>query len=472
MEKVNYLFTRLMAVILLTGMFTACSDDDAPDYNPPTVSMGSTTTGEIDLSEAQTFDLPVNIVSEAGLTSIVVKDSEGKEWLNQTEFANPNSVTSVKIDLSSCTETTLLLLTVTATAKDGKVGNSQPYSLNVYVPQLYVMLEPVSTISDNATLSFVIGRGVKALANAKVYLNNAVVETIDLANQAKDKKIQENVTLENLNDGSNPVKVEIYEEGTSAASFTKNGEVIKIDTRMAKAFFFYNDESYNNFEVRRSEDGGFIERVIFRRDDVFGDDPYSPPIAAGDKYYWYLTYDKNKKMVTEIMETEGITDMQWWTESEDTTRYFKFSYNDYNELTKVTLNDADYVTDVVYENGEMVSYKIEGKEYKPQYAEAKGIRTRVDCLDADMSGEVFKFTGEEEPNPFYVQGLPAVIPGDIAEYPLQLIYSPYLFNSLGTIWTDGWKNGTDEQYNLPSLYANVTRKSGKACTYKFIFLDE
>jgi len=466
MKKVNYWLACFMAATALATTFTACSSDDDPDFNPPTVSMGSATTSEIDLSEAFTFDLPVSITSEAGLASIVVKDSEGKEWLKQTEFTNPNSVTSVKLDLSSCTESKLLLLTVTATAKDGKVStNPQPYSLNVNVPQLYVVLNSVSTITEETMLDIVIGRGVKALANAKVYLNNSVVETIDLTTQAKEKKILKSVALKNLAEGKNPVKVEIYEEGNATASIAENGEAIRIATAMANAYFFINND-FGAFEVRRN-DNGLPEFVSFTDPGIPSPDgPWGEPIEAPKLYYWNLTYDKDSKHVIVIDETVDKGEGK----GEEANRKFEFSYNEYNELTKVTLDGKDYVTDVVYENGEMTGYKIEGKEYAPKYAEAKGIRTRVDCLDAAMSGETFKFTGDEDANPLYVQGLPAVIPGDMAGYiPLQLIYSQYLFNSLGTTWTAGWKAGTDPDWEMPSLSAKVTRKDGKEYEYKFLY---
>lgn len=469
MKKVNYWLACFMAATALTTTFTACSSDDEPNYNPPTVSIGSSsvTTGEIDLSDELIYELPVNITSEAGLASIVVKDSEGKEWLNQVEFANPNSVTSVKLDLSSCEETKLLLLTVTATAKDGKVSsNTQPYSLNVNVPQLYVVLNAASTITEKTTLDIIIGRGVKALANAKVYLNNTVVETIDLTAQAKEKKILKSLALTNLAEGKNPIKVEIYEEGNAAASHTENGEAIKISTAMANAYFFINDV-YSPLSISRDEESGIPQWVTFNDPGIPNpDDPWGEPIEAPKLYFWNLTYDKDGKQVTIIDETVD----KGTGAGEEPNRKFEFSYNEYNELTKVTLDGNDYITDVVYENGEMTSYKINGEEYTPKYAEAKGIRTRVDCLNAAMSGEAFNFTGNEEPNPLYLQGLPAVIPGDIAGYiPVQLMYSQYLFNSLGTTWTAGWKAGTDPDFEMASLSATVTRKDGKEYQYKFLY---
>lgn len=462
MKKVNYWFACLIATAALVTTFTACSSDDEPNFNPPTISMGSTTSGEINLSDELKFELPVNINSEAGLTSIVVKDAEGKEWLNQTTFTNPNSVASVTLDLSSCKETKLLLLTVTATAKDGKVtSNAQPYSLNVFVPQLYIALSNVSTITDAATMDIKIGRGVKALAKVDVYLNNTLVKSISLSSKATEKKILESVNFTGLNDGKNPVKVEVFEEGAAVASVIENCDAVKIED-MHNTHFIINGQ-FNVFDVRRADDGS-AKFITFTTNGIF--DETGMPIEFPQRQYWNFTYDESHKMVTKMEVTVDMLDGT----PETTLHVYEFTYNSFNELTKVTLDGNDYVTDVVYENGVMASYKINGNSYQPKYAEVNGMRVRVDCLDADMTGATFGFTGNEQPNPYYISGFPAVIPGDVLGIPAQLCYSQYLFNSLGTTWTSGWiTKNSDETYGIPSLTATVTRKDGKEHTYKFIY---
>lgn len=467
MKKVNYWFACLIATAALVTTFTACSSDDDPNFNPPTVSMGSTTSGEINLSDELKFELPVNINSEAGLASIVVKDAEGKEWLNQTTFTNPNSVASVTLDLSSCKETKLLLLTVTAIAKDGKVtSNVQPYSLNVYVPQLYIALSNVATITDAATMDIKIGRGVKALAKVDVYLNNTLVKSISLSSKATEKKILESVDFTGLNNGKNPVKVEVFEEGAAAASVTENSDAVKVDMNSIEAFLI--DGSYDVFEVRRNKNDGTTKFIKFATDGVFDPETYMP-IENPIWQFWNLTYDANHKMVTKIEMT--IQDPMTG-EPETIQHVYEFTYNSFNELTKATLDNNDYVTDIVYENGVMVSYKINGNSYQPKYAEVNGMRVRVDCLDAEMTGTTFGFTGNEQPNPYYISGLPAIIPGDILGIPTQLLYSQYLFNSLGTTWTSGWIAGTNSHWDQPSLTAKFTRKDGKEHTYEFLYTTE
>lgn len=464
MKKVNYWFACFIAATAMATTFTACSSDDDPNYNPPTVTMGSTTTGEINLSDALTFDLPVNITSEAGLAAIVVKDSEGTEWLNQTSFTNPNNVSSVTLDLSNCTETKILLLTVTATAKDGKVTSStQPYSLNVYVPQLYVAMSNVSTISEAATLNITIGRGVKELDRAIVYLNNVSFQTIDLTAKATDKKILESVALTGLTDGKNPVKVEVFEKGAAAVAATNSSEAIKVD--MSNIRIFYINEGAYQFEVKRDKKNGTVTYVTFKFNGSYDPDTYEPleePIA----YYWNFTYDDNKELVTEIEETKD--DMIG--SGEVRNHLYKFTYNAFKELTGVTCDDNAYVTDVVYEKGGIANYKINGTTYNASYAEANGLRTRVDCLDAEMSGAKFGFDGSELPNPYYIAELPAVIPGNLTGVPTQLCYSQYLFKSLGTSWTGGWVESDFSGY--PASTATVTRKDGTKWTFMFIYNKE
>ncbi len=458
MKKVNYWLACLFAAALTTT-FTACSSDDDPDYNPPTITMGSTTTGEINLSDALTFELPVNITSEAGLASIVVKDSEGTTWLNQTSFTNPNSVSSVTLDLSNCPETKVLLLTVTATANDGKVtSNTQPYSLNVYVPQLYVALSNVSTIANEATMNITIGRGLKELEKAIVYLNGASIKTIDLSTKSTAKKIMESVDLTGLENGKNPVKVEVFEKGSTTVAATGNNDAVKVDMSNIEGFWI-NNRQYA-FDIKRKEDKT-INYLTFtfegENDPITGE-----PIVEGMRKYWNFTYDENKKLVTEIDETLD-TD-----KGEISQKLYKFTYNEFEELTGVTCNGQAYATNIIYENGTIASYTCNGKEYTAQYAEANGLRTRVDCLDEDMSGTKFGFDGTELFNPYYIAELPVIIPGDVSGIPLQLFYSQYLFKSYGNKWTGGWVTGILwDQY--PTSTATVTRKDGKEWSFMFIY---
>lgn len=466
MRKVNYMLACFMAAATLATGFTACSSDDDPNYNPPTIGMSgndaATNAGMVDLSDNLTFELPVNITSEAGLASIVVKDGTGKEWLNQTTFANPNSVQSVTLDLSSLTESTQLYLTVVATAKDGKVTTStQLYSLTVNVPQLYVRMNPVSTVTDEATVDVIIGRGVKALSKAIVYKGTEMFSEISLADAAKDKKVLESVNVTGLVNGNNEIKVEVYEEGMNEASASETVNVIKIDLNNVLAFNMETGEMINWFEgdlITYSIQLNLPESITFEKS-----------IAAGGyaENTWNFVYDESGKHITEINQEiyEMSVDENWNMTENSYNQSYKFTYNEYNELVKVTFNDEDYVTDVVYGVNGIESYKVNGKEYHPQYTDG----VRVDCLDANMSGSKFVYDGSEAINPYYLSALPAVIPGDdeATDIPLQILYSQYLFNSIEGGWNGGWTTGT---YNdMYPTYEATANKGDKEWKFQIIF---
>ena len=471
MKKTNFWFACLATTAMLATTFTACSSDDAPDYVAPTISMGSATTGEANLSDNLKFTLPVNITSEAGLASIVVTDSEGTKWLEQTSFTNPNSVSSVELDFSNLAETKILLLTVTATAKDGKVTRSaQPYSLNVYVPQLYVAIANVATITENATMDITIGRGLRALASAKVYLNNTVVENISLSDCANDKKILKSVNLTGLVNGKNPVKVEVFEEGSATAAVTESSYANKVNADNLRSFTItqgensYSLDVWRNYNLDTDEDVKGLTYIKFEKDPT-GYDPETYMPAGGILRYWKLVYTGSN--VTTIEEIDEHMDEEY-NQVRNTVHTYEFTYNTYNELTKVTMDKADYVTDIVYEEGQIASYKIDEMDYQAKYEKKDGIRVRVDCLNASMSGNTFGFTGTEKLNPLYIQGLPAVIPGNIAEnIPLQAIYSSYLFNSLNSVWNAGWVDSLNA-YDIPLSTATVSI-NGTETKFQFMY---
>lgn len=466
MRKVNYMLACLMAAATLATGFTACSSDDDPNYNPPTIGMSggdaAANAGMVDLSDNLTFELPVNIVSEAGLASIVVKDGTGKEWLNQTTFTNPNSVQSVTLDLSSLTESTQLYLTVVATAKDGKVTtSSQLYSLTVNVPQLYIRINPVSTMTEEATMDFIISRGVKALSKAIIYKENVQVSEIALTESAKDKKVMESVNLTGLTDGKNEIKIEVYEEGMSQASASETVNVIKT-----------NLDNILRFSIQSGEDTGWGRENSY---EISFNLPESVTLLKQSMYgmienTWNLNYDESGKHITELNQTifeQGMDPDSYEFYEKTTNRCYKFTYNEYNELTKVTLDDKDYITDVVYGIDGIESYKVDGKEYHTQYTNG----VRVDCLDANMNGNKFVYNGSEMVNPYYLGILPAVIPGDDATgLPLQLFYSPYLFNSIEGGWNTGWTSGVLSE--IYPTYETTATKDGVEWAFQIIFNNE
>ena len=120
------------------------------------------------------------------------------------------------------------------------------------------------------------------------------------------------------------------------------------------------------------------------------------------------------------------------------------------------------VNDVVYESGRLARYTYRGQAYAPQYATVGGVTTRVDCLDEAMSGRMFGFDATEDLNPYYLPELPAVLPGSVCQVPLQMLYSQYLFKSLGGVWNGGWQHSLADKTNS----AEVTL-GGTTWTYRF-----
>ena len=440
MKKVNYWLACFMAAAALATSFTACSSDDDPVYEPPTIGMGSdgNVNGTIDLSEALTFVLPVNITSEAGLASIVVKDGTGKEWLNQTSFDNPNKVDAVTLDLSSLTEDTQLYLTVVATAKDGKVTTSSQYSLSIYVPQLRVRMSPASTTGDKVNMSFTISRGVKALSRVDVCKGSQVIQTISCTEEeSKAKKLTKTFKVEDLEPGKNPITVKVYEEGMSEASAEITSDAFKIDkTKLNNYSLTYGNEFQYN--VYFSKDDDYPNAINFTK---YGADELEEYIT--------FTYDETGKvteMAAETVKEEYDMDSPtpWIPTVTKNKKTYTFIYKEgTNELEKVTQDGSDYVTDVVYgENGGIESYNVSGEKIVAQYDE-NGVR--VDFYDGSSNKFIHKDT--DEPNPYYTSGLPAVIPNSLNGCPMSVLYNPYLYSGIEGVWTDGWAPYSAEAWN-------------------------
>lgn len=443
MKKVNYWLACFMAAAALATSFTACSSDDDPVYEPPTIGMGSdgNVNGTIDLSESLTFVLPVNITSEAGLASIVVKDGTGKEWLNQTSFDNPNKVDAVTLDLSSLTESTQLYLTVVATAKDGKVTTSSQYSLSISVPQLRVRMSPASTTGDKVSMTFTISRGVKALSRVDVCKGSQVIQTISCTEEeSKAKKLTKTFKVEDLEPGKNPITVKVYEEGMSEASAEITNDAFKIDKTKLSGFTFSYAQNREIYSIG-----------IFFGDDGLAENPSEINFEytntgnspRNDDEWIAFTYDETGKVIemTATVETAIFSDPYGMPEMSSDEKTYKFIYKEgTNELEKVTLDGNDYVTDVVYGENGIESYNVSGEKIVAQYDE-NGVR--VDFYDGSSNKFIHKDT--DDLNLYYISGLPPVIPKSLNGSPMSILYNPYLFSGIEGVWTDGWTTTRDPE---------------------------
>ncbi len=451
--------------------------DETVSSNPPVVEFtGESTIANIKLKDNPTYTLPVSVKSDVGLRSVVVKDAEGKVWFEQTEFDNPNEVAGIVLDLTSLTETSALNFTVTAEDMDDNITSSLTYTLNVSVSQMNVTFDQeIKSYSDIVCFNLAIESGVKRLAKIEVGLNGTLKYEIDLAAEADADKVEKALVVAGLLAGDNVIDVAVYEEGMTAPSYKAQAKAQVLSmksTSKTRTLVNLADLKYG-FNVKHLAKPAVNEygqsAMIFASfegiedknnliDPDFGIYDY---LETPKRHTWYLVYEGNKvvKIVDRMRETvisDGFPDYIY----QDHT--YEFVYNGNEELVKATLDGADLVTDVVYENGLMASYKFQGSEVRPQYATApqgtewQGSVVRVDCADA--SDKAFVFSGNELANPFYVQGLPDVIPGEMLGFPIRLSNTPYLFNEIGAqkdIWTE-----TDE-------VIGTFTKDGKECQYRF-----
>ncbi len=446
--------------------------------SPSVLFEGGITTANINLRDYPTYKLPVVIEPGAGLKSIIVKDADGNEWYNETEFANPkDKVNGLTLDLTSLTEAKSLSFTVEVTDKFDRVATSaQPYLLNVSVsPMTVTTNQTMKSLSTVVQYRFAIERGVKKLAKAIVYLKDVKLYEIDFADKASVNNIEESVFVSGLVTGDNIIKLEVYEVGMSSASYTTTTKVTVSGyktTSKTRTLVNLADKNYN-FNVKylsrpATQEYGQSLNIFAAFAGIQDKDK---PIDAANGVYdyketpkrhtWYVIYDGSKivKMVNRMRETIIVDGYPSYVDTEQT---YEFVYNVNNEVEKVTYNGADYVTDIVFENGLMTSYTIDGTEVKPQYVTApvgsiwEGSVVRVDCMNAPEL--VFKFTGNEEGNPFYIPGLPDVIPGEMLGFPTQLCYTPYLFNEIGT-QSGIWEKTTQ--------MIGTFNKDSQECQYQF-----
>lgn len=360
------------------------------------------------------------------------------------------------------------LLTVGLQAMGVDVKSINPWAeeflLMEYIQQALIFAEDVVTTTDEAELVVTVISGSNAPDHLVVSVNGQE-QTVDLSSSDR-MRIVVPVKLKGLRKGQNAVKISLYDKGSSKPSATAVANVtvasmdnisgFKIDMddeeeEMFRTLKVYPGEGY---PVNERESNPNLTTIAFEKHGWI--DRY---FEENDCDYRAWKLYRNNGMVQRIEEyirgfNEDYTGVEYKLE-----KTYRFEYNESNELQKVTLTEVDgtpevIVDDVAYVAGRMVRYSYMGRPYEPVYASAGGATTRVDCLDENMSGLCFGFTGTEYANPYYVPGLPAVIPGSVAEVPLQLLYSRFVFNSLGSMWNGGWE--TIQDGNAMARQAHVS----------------
>lgn len=190
--------------------------------------------------------------------------------------------------------------------------------------------------------------------------------------------------------------------------------------------------------------------------------------------FWVLTYDKTLTRVDTIKQLSVVNDEENFKEEWITEYEYVFSYDENGHLTGVVNGTRDIVKDVTYNsNGLLDTYSVrEGttrnfKTYQAKYAVVNNELLRIDCMD---SGDNFVVADRMIPNPNYIEGLPAVIPGSVSDIPLYFIYNKYMYNgteSNPVTWDYGkYRNG------LKSYDAWTASFSANDISWNIYFIKE
>lgn len=351
--------------------------------------------------------------------------------------------------------------------------NIEQFLTMEFVQPAVMFVDDVVTDNPKATMPVTIIRGSHTLSHLEVTVNDKGTQSIDLTSYDK-MRIVVPVELDGLTKGANNITLKLFEEGrdkpaatlTTGVSYASMDEVIGFTIKCSTD----NEEIYRRLKFYQGEGGPVdnehnddLTTIAFEKHGYL--DRYFMEIDAEYRFWKIYKKDGHVSCIMEYLQ-DGFNE-DYTAPLYRLTDTYNFSYNSDGELTEVSHAEADkqaetIVSDVVYIAGRMTRYTYKGVVYEPAYATVDGITTRVDCLDKDMSGNRFGFDGTEDLNPYYMPELPAVIPGEVSEIPLQIFYSRYLFKSIEGGWNGGWIRNVSDKLN----YAEVER-DGATWTYRF-----
>lgn len=359
-------------------------------------------------------------------------------------------------------------------------ANTEQFLLMKYVQPAVIYTNNVVTDNPQASLHVTIMRGSHDLDRLVVSVNGKEFTTVDLTPYTKLRNSFD-VDIDGLVPGPNAVDLALYEKGfdkvaqiySTGISYATldqvEGFTIKCsadhDGDMSRKIkFSYGSDEVLHPDGRDIEENALLTTIAFEKHGWL--DRYYEEHDA-DYRGWKIYKDEQTGLVTTIKELQrGFNETFTALIYKDICTY-SFSYNTDGELEKVVY--AAYgaepkviVDNVVYAGGRLMHYNYKGVPYEVKYANVSGVSTRVDILDEKMSGSCFGFTATETLNPYYMPELPAVIPGYVAEIPLQLLYSQYLFNSIEGKWSYGWKKDIEDKVNSATITAD-------GVTWQYIF---
>lgn len=344
-----------------------------------------------------------------------------------------------------------------------------------------------AAFSSEETVEFTVLRGENNLQKAEVYMHGELMETFDLTSQSDAPAIKLSATLKGLKPKANVFTVWVYEEGKTRPSAKVNSTITYYANNSVLLLNIQDDASNSytreNYNLEVAYNDYVIEGVTPMKDIITVTFYHKAKFDAStfmeyghEKRYWRMHFSNGK--VDWIEEYENVINYEEFTASDVFRHKYIFAYDEEGNLEKVVKEMGStkqtIVSDVETIDDEIVSYNVlvNGSmiSYKPKYS-ALDNKTRIDLQDANLSGAVFVHEGGEEENPYYIAGLPAVIPGEVADLSLNFLYNPYLFNAINdaegnSIWNGGWKINRSDPKN-PYIGATVNRGK-KTWYYRYI----
>mgnify|MGYP000758603293 CR=1 FL=1 len=420
----------LLSILAVAG-FVACSDDD-PGMAP--VIDGKDVSVEIKRDTADVYKISLPITSEEGLSKVSLIDNATNKAIDeQTSFSNPNNHTyTYDFDLTPYTDNTVVMLTLKIEDKAGQIVNKKITLTVKKFSELDVRFATEGTMStwfENCNVKLTVVRGLIPLKELQIYVGETLSSTYDLSLDAEQSKYDLNVHVEGLQDGNNTVKVVVIDNKDQ--KFEKSIVINRTGQKTWKDLAGVGIDGLSAY--------GALPINFNSRDDFMGEGGDYPEdgrvyrigmIASNMMSGYYINFEYgNNDMVSKViynyMNMMGAGSLI----------EYNYEYNSNSEVTKVTRSEdggnlSDYITNIVYESGSIVSYKIENEEYIPQYAEKEGEMVRVDLLNADLSGYTCDFTTKRG-NPLYMDKLPALIPLNFNGLDFSLFfYNPYFFETV------------------------------------------
>lgn len=344
-----------------------------------------------------------------------------------------------------------------------------------------------AAFSSEETVEFTVLRGENNLQKAEVYMHGELMETFDLTSQSDAPAIKLSAMLKGLKPKANVFTVWVYEEGKTRPSAKVNSTITYYANNSVLLLNIQDDASNSytreNYNLEVAYNDYVIEGVTPMKDIITVTFYHKAKFDAStfmeyghEKRYWRMHFSNGK--VDWIEEYENVINYEEFTASDVFRHKYIFAYDEEGNLEKVVKEMGStkqtIVSDVETIDDEIVSYNVlvNGSmiSYKPKYS-ALDNKTRIDLQDASLSGAVFVHEGGEEENPYYIAGLPAVIPGEVADLSLNFLYNPYLFNAINdaegnSIWNGGWKINRSDPKN-PYIGATVNRGK-KTWYYRYI----